>query len=300
MLNPIDLSTKAVLQTGIDFLKSPIGKFQIENPRLEAELLLSHVLGNSRSQMIIHSDRVISRDALSEYEKLLEKKTTQVPTAYLLGNAEFYGRKFYVNPSVLIPRPETEELVEWVIRSKHIADSVLDLCTGSGCIGLTLASEINLTYLCLSDLSTAALETVEQNTHFIRNINSGDLNMSQLHIDIIHSDLFNDIVKKDFHLIVSNPPYVLADEYDHLEAGVKDFEPQEALLLEKPAEFNKRLIQGAFQHLNSLGWVYLENSPVLTESLRLFFEMNGFVNIEIKKDLSGKDRFIRAQKPEKS
>jgi release factor glutamine methyltransferase len=232
---------------------------------------------------------------LQIFERLVSEKITGIPTAYILQNAEFYGRKFTVNSSVLIPRPETEELVEWIIKCNGIqkpVDSILDLCTGSGVIGITLACEVKVNYVCLSDQSDDALNTARKNSEIAKELKPNQ------EIEILKSDLFKNIMKRDFEIIVSNPPYVTADEYEFLEWSVKNFEPREALLVQSPEKFNTELIQGAYNHLRDGGWIYLESSPFLIQSLGHFLEIFGFINIEVKKDLSGKDRFIRGQKRE--
>ena len=294
MSSPIDYSIQATLAKAINAFKSAEKETGIENPRLEAELLLSHVLENSRSYIILNPDKKISHFEAHKFEDFVAQKLTGIPTAYLLQNQEFYGRKFIVDRSVLIPRPETEELVEWIVASnlkQKTIDSILDLCTGSGCIGITLACEMNVQLLCLSDLSGEALEIAKKNTEILKIAKSNE------NIEIIKSDLFNHIKKTDFELIVSNPPYVTVDEYEYLDANVKNFEPEAALLVPEPGKFNARLIQGAFEHLQNGGWIYVETSPVIIESLRHFLHQSGFINIEIKKDLSNKQRFIRAKKP---
>jgi len=320
-------------------------KAKIESPRLEAELLLSHVLGITRTQVVINKDRALTGDELREFEGLVRQKQTGAPTAYLLGDAEFYGRKFFVDKAVLIPRPETEELVEWIVNSfneslnepgpqsssqgepeydkKNGGLKILDLCTGSGCIGLTLACELPAALVCLADLSEEALGVARRNAseimagflgnclgnpvnHLMSNSMNNPVNhpgVEKEHtgakppiIDILRSDLFTDITPDDFQLIVSNPPYVTADEFEYLDAGVKNFEPRQALLVDDPGKFNRALISGAFARLQPGGWLYLETSPTLIGSIAQLLAEAGFTRIEVKKDLSGKDRFIRGCK----
>ena len=278
----------------------------IENARLEAELLLSHAMGISRSQILINSEDIVPENQYHNFKRLVSEKLTGKPTAYILENAEFFGRKFIVDNSVLIPRPETEELVEWIIlsraknsKSKNPGDpekheNILDLCTGSGCIGITLLCEMITLNIYMSDRSENALKIAGKNLEILKIQN---LKRRPIVAEILKSDLFDEIRKDDFDLIVSNPPYVTPSEYDTLEAPVKNFEPREALLVEDSDTFNRRLIQGAFDHLRKSGWLYLETSPALIESLGEILNSVGYTNVETKKDLSGKDRFIRAQKP---
>jgi release factor glutamine methyltransferase len=292
----MESTIKAALQRAIDILKKADKSLSIENPRLEAELLLAHILRTSRSQIVINSDKPISNSAFREFERLIAKKMSGIPTAYLLGNAEFYGREFTVDRSVLIPRPETEELVEWILLSHETRQgsdataNILDLCAGSGCIGITLACEMNVKYLCLTDQSKDALKIAQKNLEII------NFSKNTVKIEILRGDLFDEVKKDDFDIIVSNPPYVTADEYEHLDANVKNFEPREALLVSDPDNFNTRLVKGAFEHLHESGRLYLETSPTLIKSLYQIFESTGFIHIETRKDLSGKDRFLRGQK----
>lgn len=259
----------------------------IESPRLESELLLAFILGIPRFHLVLNNSECISQIQMSRFMDLIVKKTFRIPTAYLMGFQEFYGRKFQVSPAVLIPRPETEELVEWILKEKKSCKNVLDLCCGSGCIGITLSLETKVDNLFMSDISSSALEVAKINEKILGNNTT---------VQFIQGNLFENITVNSFDLIVSNPPYVLEHEYALLDKEVKNFEPGLALLVENPEQFNWRLVSGAWEHLQNEGTFFMETNPVFLESLSGMLKNSGFDEILVQQDLSQKNRFIRAVK----
>jgi release factor glutamine methyltransferase len=260
---------------------------KIENSGLESELLLGHVLKKSRIEIVLNKNNIVNKNDADKYRELLKRKSQHEPTAYIIGEKEFFGRPFSVNRSVLIPRPETEELVEWIIQDNNSIDYFLDICCGSGCIGITTACEVNVNNLFLSDVSSGAIETAKINSKLVT---------KNIHFEFILSNLYENIFFENFDLIAINPPYVTSEEYEYLEKNVKNFEPREALVPDSLGVFNISLAKGTYKHLKKNGWVYMETSPTLISSWPEIFKQSGFSHIEIKRDLSGKNRFIKAKK----
>ncbi len=275
---------KEVYQYAVGSLKNA----GLENPELETRLLLSHILKLSQSALFTEYENKIS---LSEHRKIIQwvqNKKEHKPTAYLLKEKEFYNLKFFVDQRVLIPRPETEEFTEWILKSHHKKKSILDVGTGSGCIGISLAAFGDFSSVTISDASKQALQVAKKNAERL---------LKNKRIKIVASDLFKVFNRKNdlFDIIVSNPPYIRTWEKETVAKEVLYFEPHIALFNPKN-NFIKRLIRGAYLHLKPRGWLYLENHPNMIQKIKENLLKQGFKNIEIKKDLSQRYRFIRAQK----
>lgn len=232
---------------------------------LEAEWLVALALGKNRISEVV--DLEISSDEKSRVEDIVSERITGKPLSYIIGNAEFFGREFEVDENVLIPRPETEILVEKVIEdvnglSKNV--KVLDLCTGSGAIGITIALETDASVTC-SDVSEKAILVAAKN-------------QDKLHssCNIIQSDLFENITDK-FDIIVSNPPYIKTADIQSLEVQVRDFEPMIALDGgESGLEFYEKIISLAPKYLNQNGKIYFEigidQSQMIVDMMKKDFE----------------------------
>ena len=265
---------------------------QVVKPRLEAQLIFSHVLNIPRISLYTNEQLPLENSEVNRLRELLVEKSKGKPTAYLLGKKEFFSLEFEVNEHVLIPRPETEELCEWVIESEHKElPLICDLATGSGCIAAVLASEMNCEKILALDISPQALEVAAKNLA---------KHCPEVSYELIHSDLFAD-VSADYHgkldMIVSNPPYIPTSEFNQLMPAVKDFEPEAALHCENPLAFFKRLFNEAFQFLKSGAPLYVETNPTLIEDQQQLLLAAGFSRAEIKHDLAGKARFLRGYKP---
>ncbi len=281
------------LTRSVEFLK----RKGIPNPRLDAEILLSHVLGIPRIQLYTSFEMPLSESEQNAYRELIRKRGERVPTAYLVGKKNFYGFDFLVNEKVLIPRPETEELVERAVllfqeaRKKfpfEEENSILDLCCGSGCIGITLALLIKDFSLSIhfADISSDALEVCRQNW------NSHELNSSSLHrAEWIESDLFENIpTMKQYFCILSNPPYILPDEEESLMSEVKK-EPRIALIGDHFLEFHTEIFRGSKDRLQENGFLLLETNPRMIGMIIQLSKNFGY-NSSIVRDFSGKDRFL--------
>jgi release factor glutamine methyltransferase len=246
---------------------------------LEAELLIAHALGRDRAWLYAHLDDPI--DQSEDIEALVKRRRRGEPIAYILGCREFYGREFLVSPDVLIPRPETELLIDLALDLPLPgAVRALDIGTGSGCIALTLAAERPGWRVMASDISQAALTVARRNCQCLK--------LEQ--VELLEADLFPEGTRKNFNLIISNPPYV--EENDrHLMQGDVRFEPAVALT---PGEDGlaviRRLVARAGEHLVPGGWLLVEHGHDQGSAVAAIFAEHGFGAVRICKDLAGNDR----------
>lgn len=220
---------------------------------------------------------------------LMELKTGK-PLQYILGYTEFYGLKFVVNPAVLIPRPETEELVEWILNSVDAAKnlSILDIGTGSGCIPISLKKHLPKSNISAIDISPEALQTAKINAE-----------LNEVDIAFTEADILKDIhpITHNLQLIVSNPPYVTPADKAQMHLNVVNFEPHTALFVpqDDPLLFYKAIADFALANLSSGGLLFLEINESYGQKTTELLSRKGFKNIDVKKDLSGRDRMVKAQ-----
>ncbi len=260
---------------------------QITNfPRREvisfAYLSIEKILGYSKSDCIINSDKQLSNESVNSFKKIISDLRKNIPIQYVLGEANFYGLKFKVNRSTLIPRVETEELVEYILNHKF--NSILDIGTGSGCIAISIAKNTDSRVTAI-DISNEAIEIAKRNGIH----NSVDVNF-------IVDDVFNFCHDKKYDLIVSNPPYVLESEKKYIHRNVIDYEPHDALFVNdsNPLIFYKKIIEIAKNNLNKDGLLFFEiNEKFSNQIIELLTDLN-FVEIELKKDINGRDRIIKS------
>jgi len=249
-----------------------------------AYIVIHHLLGYSRSDCIIHADKEISIEILDEIKQIVRDLKTQKPLQYILGEVEFYGMKFQVNEHTLIPRPETEELVEWVLQENF--NSALDIGTGSGCISIALAKHSKATISAI-DISEMALKVAKENAA-----------INEVKIDFIQQDIFRVHALRKVDVIVSNPPYVLESEKKNMKFNVLQYEPGLALFTadKEPLLFYKKIGNLAAKTLNCGGKLYFEiNEQYGAEILEMLSQI-GFVDIALKKDINDKDRMVKATK----
>ena len=249
--------------------------------RLESEILLCHVLGKSREYCYTWPETPINKDAYIAFTALLNKRQCGQPIAYLTGEKEFWSRPFKVTKHTLIPRPETERLIEVVLNlfSQDAAMNILDLGTGSGNIAITLAKHYNNANLFATDKSKAALAVAQKNARRLG-----------AKVSFIESDWFFSVPKKSFELIVSNPPYI--DEKDpHLDQGDVRFEPKSALIAKNNgiAAIDK-ILHEARQYLKPQGIILLEHGFNQGQSVRTLMSTYGYTNINTYKDLASHER----------
>ena len=261
---------------------SEINNFSRREVESFAYLSIEKVLGYSKSDCIIHSNQELSNNNIISLENIINDIKQNIPIQYILGEAHFYDLKFKVNSSTLIPRGETEELVQYILLHDFI--SVLEIGTGSGCIAVSIAKNSNAKITAI-DNSIGALEIAKSNAV----LNSVEINF-QLR------DVFNFSDIKKYDLIVSNPPYVLESEKKLMDKNVLDYEPHNALFVSDndPLAYYKEIAKIATNNLNKNGLLFFEiNEKYSNQIIELLSNLN-FVDIELKKDINGRDRIIKS------
>jgi release factor glutamine methyltransferase len=267
---------------------------KIDSPsaRLDAEVLLSFCLNCDRLEFYKNPGMTISETKLTAFRNLIARRLQWEPVAYITSRKEFWTFVLEVNNSVLIPRPDTEIIVEEALDVYRNFNSlpvrILDIGTGSGAIALALAYEIADAKVVATDISDAALKLAQKN--------AASLGL-QDKIDFRLGNLFEP-VEGVFDIIVSNPPYIAAEEYEELPTGVRNFEPREALLAgESGLEFYEKLINQAASYLKKNGWLLLEIGAKQEAGIRRIMEKSGFYDsIEMRRDYAGLPRVIKARR----
>ena len=245
---------------------------------------MEYLLVYNRSDCIINSNQVLNKSQVSNIKQIVAELKTHKPIQFIIGRTEFYGLKIKVNEHTLIPRPETEQLVDWILKENFV--TALDIGTGSGCIPITLAKYSEAKVLAI-DVSEDALLIAEENAK-----------NNEVKIDFIHQDILQTNSLQKVDLIVSNPPYVLESEKEKMQENVLDYEPELALFVEdkNPLIFYKKIASLAIDYLNENGKLFFEiNAKFGKEIIKMLADI-GFVNIELKKDMNDKDRMIKAIK----
>ncbi len=248
--------------------------------RIEAQMLLQHVLGVSRAYLIAHADDMIDEAKLTAYQALLQRRLNGEPLAYILGEREFFGLNFRVTPATLIPRPDTELLVELALQRIPHGGRVLDLGTGSGAIALSIVHARPDVEVTAVDASPEALEVAQENA---RRLNTGN-------VRFVHSDWFSALSNERFDLIVSNPPYI--EEADvHLQQGDLRFEPRTALASGADGlDDIRRIVADSKDHLKEGGWLMFEHGYDQAVRARELLEAGGYSEVFSARDLSGIER----------
>ena len=260
----------------------------ISEPDTEAGLLLEIYLNVSNSDLLLDGDREPDVKALEDFEKAVSERLTRRPLWYIVGKAPFMGLEFNVDERVLIPRADTEILVEEALRVLNDGSRILDMCTGSGCILLSLLKYSNDCKGLGVDLSEGALEVAKSNAALILG--------EEADVRFIQSDLFEN-VEGQFEMIVSNPPYIASDVCDTLMSEVKDFEPRMALDGDKSGlVFYEKIIPEAKKRLTIGGNLLLEIGYDQGDAVRNLLEKEGFIEIQIIKDYAHLDRVASAVK----
>ena len=261
--------------------KRMLASVGIDSPDTDAFYLMQHVFHINREQLLIDPLKTAEPALGRAFLDLIRKRRERIPCQYLIGSTEFMGLTFKVNPSVLIPRQDTETLVEEVIRIIPSEAKVLDLCTGSGCIGISVKCFLHKVDMTLSDISEEALKVAEENAE-----------LQGVDVRTVCSDLFENI-DDSFDVILSNPPYVTEEEYAALMPEVRDYEPRLALTAGKDGlDIYRRIAKEAPSHLNADGWLIMEIGCSQADAVRALLEAEGFEDIRIIKDLAGLDRVV--------
>jgi release factor glutamine methyltransferase len=268
----------------------------VDAPRLSAELLLGHVLGLERIQLYTLFDRAVDPPKLAQLRALVKRAGEHEPVAYLVGRCEFYSLPLKITPDCLIPRPETEHLVEKAIlflRRREGSRQVLDLCTGSGCIAAAIAKNVENAEVVATDISDAALKVAAENMEKLKLADR---------VKLLCGDLFDPIIEGlddgRVDLIVSNPPYVSESEYTKLEKNVQAYEPKDALWAgANGLDVYKRIIEKIDDFLKPDGALMMEIGYAQGNAVRELLENTGiFKTISIEKDFANNDRIAIAEK----
>jgi len=260
--------------------------FDSVEAKVFTDMLLRHYAGFNRIDLNLNPFAEIENLIVRQINEAITDLLKHKPIQYVLGEAEFCGLKFKVNPSVLIPRQETEELAMWVAKENPYAKNILDLCTGSGCIAIFLAHKLKNACLTGVDISPEALLLAKENAAL--NSVSVDFQMD----NVLNS---NFSLYRKFDVIVSNPPYVRKIERQQMHARVLDYEPQSALFVEddNPLQFYKAIARIGTTHLTNNGKLYLEINEAYGKEIVNLLQQFGYKDIVLQKDIHEKERMIR-------
>lgn len=273
----------------------------IQEAGLDARLLLEWCCGTDRNTLLVHGDRSVSPEEYERYRACIAERREHVPLQYITGGQDFMGLTFAVNRNVLVPRQDTEVLVEEVMRYLHDGMRILDMCTGSGCILISLLHYSNDCTGMGIDLSEEALKVAEENAERIfgrtKEAVNGAVSMAEQSgqkCSWICSDLFERLDSDEkFDIIVSNPPYIKTDVIDTLMQEVKEYEPRMALDgREDGLYFYREIIAQAGNYLNHEGMLFVEIGYDQGEEVRMLMKEAGYEEIEIVKDFAGLDRVV--------
>ncbi|XDD47563.1 peptide chain release factor N(5)-glutamine methyltransferase [Leptospira sp. WS39.C2] len=274
------------LKRSTEFLE----KKEIPNPRVDAEWLLSDLLGLPRIKLYSQFEMPLSQKEIDLYRERIVERSKRKPVAYITGKKGFHQFDYIVTEDVLIPRPETEELVDYIFKRKETLNEefpegiqIWDLCSGSGCIGLSLSQLLKPKSVVLSDISEKAILTSKQNAE---KYNLTDI---QFYVSNLDATLPNDL---QFEVIVSNPPYIPESEKQEIMPDVLDYEPHLALFVSDILSFHRNLFSSAKQRLKPGGWFLLETHPNYIEELESLALSLGFVTPKRILDSSNKERFL--------
>ncbi len=262
--------------------KEQLQKAGITDAELDARLLLEFICHTDRNALYAHGDQEIEDEKMQDFLQLIEKRAAHIPLQHLTGEQNFMGLDFLVNEHVLIPRQDTEILVEEIMRDLHDGIRILDMCTGSGCILLSLLHYSNDCSGVGVDVSEDALAVARQNAD----------RLAEKQAVFIQSDLFEK-VEGSFDLIVSNPPYIISQEIAGLMPEVREHEPHLALDgKDDGLHFYREIIKGAMPHLKRGGQLFFEIGYDQGEAVQALLAANGYTEIAVVKDYAGLDRVV--------
>lgn len=254
-------------------------------------ILCDSLLKYSRFEVSLNANTNIDSSIEVQFSNITERLLKQEPIQYILGETEFYGHTFKVNKYTLIPRPETEELVDWIIfQHKHLDSNlkILDIGTGSGCIPISIAKELKQAKIYAVDISEGALKVAIQNAQY----NNVEVSFKQ--VDILQTKS----LETEYDIIISNPPYVRELEKNEMKPNVLDYEPETALFVsnENPLMFYEKIAKLSLENLKAGGWLYFEINEYLPEEMENLLKDLGFLEIELKKDFRQVPRMIRCKR----
>jgi release factor glutamine methyltransferase len=298
---------KTIKDVFADFRQSLIKLYDVKELEAITLMAINETANLSKAKIKAFPELELSSQQSEKLKDILNQLTTGKPIQYILGKTEFYGLTFYVNPSVLIPRPETEELVEWVLSSvssfQLAVGSILDIGTGSGCIAISLKKNLPDFKVSAIDISADALRTAKENAE-----------LNKVEIKFIEADILkikNQKSKSEinppvgglkFEIIISNPPYVTLHDKTQMHTNVTDFEPHTALFVPEndPLIFYKAIADFAACHLVQNGLLFFEINESYGKEIVELLTKKGFKNVELRKDMSGRDRMIQTITPNSS
>jgi release factor glutamine methyltransferase len=278
------------IQKLLNWIRGHFSEHNVDSPRLSAELLLSHVLGVKRIDLYTQFDKIVSQNHLDRLHELVKRCSEHEPLAYLIGQTEFYSLDIKVSPDCMIPRPETELLVERAIeflRKRDGKQFVCDLCTGSGCITVAIAKNCPNAHIVATDICDSALAVAAENVAG-HNVNG--------QVSLLCGDLFAPIIEgldnAKFDLIVCNPPYVSSGEYEILGKNIRDFEPKRALWAGGDGlNIYRRIVESVDEFLKPDAALMLEIGYAQGKAVRELLEQTDiFAEIKIEKDAQNNDR----------
>lgn len=269
----------------------------IEEATLDARLLLEHICGTNRNDLLVHGERPVEAEKATQYQELIEQRAKRIPLQHLTGEQEFMGLKFNVNEHVLIPRQDTEILVEEALKNLHDGMRVLDMCTGSGCILISLLHYSNDCQGVGVDISEEALRVARENAETLLSgeKQAGGMvqdDVSQSFASFVQSDLFENVTGK-YEMIVSNPPYIRSEVIPTLMPEVKEHEPMQALDgMADGLFFYRRIVEESKNYLTGGGMLYFEIGHDQAAEVSELMQDAGFAEINVVKDFAGLDRVV--------
>lgn len=279
------------MQQNINKIRQALsGKYSDREIEAYIRIIFENLLGYTPVDIIMHKDTVLSDFISSKIDRVIEELLNNKPIQYIFGYTYFHGHKFIVTPDTLIPRPETEELVDLIIAENKDYDiPVLDIGTGSGCIAISLAIGMNFPEVTAMDISASAIETARQNA---RNLKT---KVNFIVADILKTDI---PAKEEYGIIVSNPPYICDREKKSMEPNVLDYEPHSALFVpdDNPLLFYKAIAKYSIAALTTQGKLYFEINNLYAVQICAMLEEWGFREISVHKDVHNQPRFISATK----
>ena len=274
------MALQELLEQGEEILKTA----GVEEAALDAWYMMEYICNIDKVYYLLHKKEDVEIQKINAYMSVIQKRAKRIPLQYITNRQEFMGYSFYVNEHVLIPRQDTEILVERVLadlKAEQDEKSILDVCTGSGCIVISLAKEIPLKKAAAVDISKEALEIAKRNCKQL-----------EVSIELKQSDLFETVTGK-YDVIVSNPPYIRSEEIDTLMPEVKYHEPVLALDgREDGLYFYRKIISESTEHFNNGGRLYFEIGCNQGDEVKQLMEDAGFHHVKIEKDLAGLDRIV--------
>jgi release factor glutamine methyltransferase len=259
--------------------------------KMTYRIMMAHYFGFSATDLAIKRDHRFTESELVKVIHCVKRLQKQEPLAQIVGETEFFGLRFLVNRHTLIPRPETEELVDWVIKENANSDTtILEIGTGSGCIPISLKKHLTAAQVTSYDISLEALEVARKNAL----LNTVVVDFQQ--VDIL-SAAIDEAAQWD--IIVSNPPYIAQKEFDSMDKNVTDYEPHLALFVgdDNPLVFYRKIAEIGLRHLAKEGIIYVEINQYLSEQTVELFQSAGYQQVDLRKDINGNYRMIKASKP---